>query len=242
MASEVPTISLPALALALVPVAVTLGILHRWTRDAVTGAYSVARMLGQLLVIGYFLDYLFNASQAWVVLAVLSVMLFAAGWISLRTVQRGRQMLVHAILALLAGSGFVLLLTTQGVLHLQPWYRPDYMIPLAGMILANSMNALSLAADRFASELARGVAPVEARGIALHTAMIPVINALFAVGLVSLPGMMTGQILSGVSPLVAVRYQVMIMCMVFGASGISTALYLQLCIRAGAAKQAETPG
>lgn len=58
--------------------------------------------------------------------------------------------------------------------------------------------------------------------------MIPVINSLFAVGLVSLPGMMTGQILSGVSPLIAVRYQIMVMCMVFGAAGISAALFLQL--------------
>ena len=63
---------------------------------------------------------------------------------------------------------------------------------------------------------------------AYHAAMIPVINSLFAVGLVSLPGMMTGQILSGVSPLIAARYQIMVMCMIFASAGISTAVFLAL--------------
>ncbi len=231
MASEMISLSIADLLISLLPVALTLMILYRWTSDAATGVYSVLRMLIQLLVIGYFLDYLFNASRAWIVLAVLSGMLLAAGWIALRTVDRNGRLLKNAVLSLLAGSGSVLALTTTVVLQLEPWYRPDYLIPLAGMVFANSMNALSLAADRYQTERQRGVPAPTARGVALHTAMIPVINALFAVGLVSLPGMMTGQILSGVSPLIAVRYQVMIMCMVFGASGMTTALYLQLCVR-----------
>ncbi|HHJ81297.1 MAG TPA: ABC transporter permease, partial [Candidatus Tenderia electrophaga] len=74
----------------------------------------------------------------------------------------------------------------------------------------------------------RNVDYAKARVIALRAAMIPVINSLFAVGLVSLPGMMTGQILSGVSPLIAARYQIMVMCMVFGSAGITTALFLIL--------------
>ena len=68
----------------------------------------------------------------------------------------------------------------------------------------------------------------DARKIALDAALIPQINALLAVGLVSLPGMMTGQILSGVSPLIAARYQIMVMCMIFGAAGLSTIIYLKL--------------
>lgn len=66
----------------------------------------------------------------------------------------------------------------------------------------------------------------QARRIALNAALIPITNSLFAVGLVSLPGMMTGQILSGVSPLIAARYQIMVMCMIFGAAGISAAIFL----------------
>jgi putative ABC transport system permease protein len=100
------------------------------------------------------------------------------------------------------------------------------MIPLAGMIFANSMNSVSLAAERLNAEIGRQETFEKARNIAYQASLIPIINSLFAVGLVSLPGMMTGQILSGVSPLIAVRYQIMVMAMIFGASGISVACFL----------------
>ena len=125
-------------------------------------------------------------------------------------------------------GGTTLLLITQGVLHLHPWYLPRYLIPLAGMIFANAMNSVSLAAERFEAEIKRDVDYDQARNIALRASLIPIINSLFAVGLVSLPGMMTGQILSGISPLIAVRYQIMVMCMIFGAAGISSACFLTL--------------
>ncbi len=99
------------------------------------------------------------------------------------------------------------------------------------MIFAGAMNAVSLAAERLQSEHDRGLPYLEARRIALQAALIPITNSLFAVGLVSLPGMMTGQILSGVSPLVAAKYQIVVMTMLFGASGISAALYLVLAKR-----------
>ena len=93
------------------------------------------------------------------------------------------------------------------------------------------MNAVSLAAERLQSEFDRGSPYEDARRTALQAALIPIINSLFAVGLVSLPGMMTGQILSGISPLVAAKYQIVVMTMLFGASGISAALYLMLANR-----------
>ena len=96
------------------------------------------------------------------------------------------------------------------------------------MIFANSMNTVSLSAERFVAETKRAVPYREARRTAMEAAMIPQINALLAVGLVSLPGMMTGQILSGVDPLIAVRYQIMVMCMIFGSAGTATAIYLTL--------------
>jgi len=113
-----------------------------------------------------------------------------------------------------------------GVLDLEPWYEPRYLIPLAGMIFANAMNAVSIAAERLESEIDRGNVYIEARVISYKAALIPRINILFAVGLVSLPGMMTGQILSGVDPLIAVRYQIMVMLMILGSAGISVAIYL----------------
>ena len=92
------------------------------------------------------------------------------------------------------------------------------------------MNAVSLSADRFEKEIKRAESVLTARNEAFRTALIPQINSLLAVGLVSLPGMMTGQVLSGVSPMIAVRYQIMVMSVVFGTCGLAVILYLKLRI------------
>jgi putative ABC transport system permease protein len=154
-------------------------------------------------------------------------MVFASSWIALGAIQQQRKgFYITAMLSITIGGGSVLLLITQWVLNLDPWFLPRYMVPLAGMIFASAMNSVSLTAERLVAETDKGVAFRNARGTALQAAMIPVINSLFAVGLVSLPGMMTGQILSGVSPLIAARYQAMVMCMLFASSGISAAVFL----------------
>jgi putative ABC transport system permease protein len=178
-------------------------------------------------LVGYLLAFIFDSDSAWIVLIVLVVMVFTSSWISLHTVRETRSHLYSkALLSLILGGGATLLIVTQGVLDLQPWYRPSYFIPLAGMIFANAMNSVSLAADRLGAETKRGVAFEEARNIAFRASLIPITNSLFAVGLVAIPGMMTGQILSGVSPLIAARYQIMVMCMVYAAAGISAACFL----------------
>ena len=217
------------LALAFLPVCIVIVIHYLWSREHRNAIYGVSRMLVQLLMIGYFLTYIFDTNNAWIVLAVLSVMVFAASWIGLRTVKH-RQLHLYpkALLALIVGGGTTLILVTQVVLNLTPWYWPNYFIPLAGMIFANAMNSVSLAADRLEAEIGRDVAYDQARNIAFRSSLIPITNSLFAVGLVSIPGMMTGQILSGISPLIAARYQIMVMCMVFGAAGISSACFLTL--------------
>ena len=210
-----------------------LFVLWRWRADAPQGFIALARMVAQLLLVGYVLVYIFETDAPWVVLGVLGVMVVAASWIALRTVPSVRGRLYrHAFASVLAGGGLTLMLVTQGVLDLDPWYEPRFVVPLAGMIFAASMNSVSISAERLFAELERSVPYVDARRIALQAGLIPIINTLLAVGLVSLPGFMTGQILSGVSPLVAVRYQVMVMCMIFGASGLSAALFLMLARRA----------
>jgi len=154
-------------------------------------------------------------------------MVFISSWIALGTVSKDRlRLLKFAFIAIIAGGGLTLLLVTQFVLRLDPWYMPRYMIPIAGMIFASSMNGISLAAERLKAELERHINYEKARAIALKASLIPITNSLFAVGLVSLPGMMTGQILSGISPHIAVRYQIMVMCMIFSAVGLSTFLFL----------------
>ncbi len=228
MKDAIQAIPLESLAVAFLPVAVVVAILFRWSIGGGTTLYAMARMLIQLLLIGYVLAYIFETKNSLVVLAVLTGMLLIASWIALRPL-RERPVEKHFAKALGAiglGGVTTLVLVTRGVMDFEPWYDPQKMIPLAGMIFAGSMNAVSLAGERFFAETGRNVSYVEARRTALSAALIPITNSLFAVGLVSLPGMMTGQILSGVDPLVAARYQIMVMCMLFGSSGISAACYL----------------
>ena len=229
MENSVLTIPLYRLAIAFIPVLIVIGILYKWSLQANNALYAISRMLGQLLIIGYLLTYIFQSNQFWLVIVVLSSMVFFSGWIALRTIsEQKHSLLPKAYIAIIIGGGFTLLVISQGVLNLQPWYMPQYFIPLAGMVFGNAMNSISLAADRFKSEMATQAHYENARNTALRTSLIPIINAFFAVGLVSLPGMMTGQILSGISPLLAVRYQIMVMCMIFSSAGISTALFLTL--------------
>jgi len=232
METSIPEISLLRLIVAFVPVAVAIAILVRYSLGAWNGLYATARMLIQLLVIGYVLTYIFNADQPYVVLAVLLVMMAVASWIALRPLGRRTPSRYAIAFAAVAVSGLLtLVLVTQGVLSLDPWYDPRYAIPLGGMIFSAAMNAVSLAAERYDAELATGTNPAEALPTALNAALIPQVNTLFAVGLVALPGMMTGQILAGVEPLIAVRYQIVVMCMLFGVTALSAAAYLVLAGR-----------
>ncbi len=229
MNSSISSISFGNLALAFVPALAVVALIYAWTHDYRTSLYAIARMLVQLLLIGYFLSYLFDTDSGGIVVAVLAVMLCTASWISMRTTgQPLRELYPKALGSIALGGGLTLLIITQAVLQLKPWYLTTYMIPLAGMIFSNAMNSVSLAAERLGAEMAQGSHYEQARNIALQAALIPITNSLLAVGLVALPGMMTGQILSGVSPLLAVRYQIMVMCMVYGSAGISAACFLTL--------------
>ncbi len=238
MTNSISIIPISSLLLILIPVAVVLWIQYKWSLNYKEGIYAVSRMLGQLLIVGYFLGAIFNTDNAWFIVLILIIMALASSWIALRTITKQRkQLFIYVLISVLVGSASTLILVTQGVLNFEPWYNPQYIIPLAGMIFANSMNSISLASERYFDEIGRDVTPVEARNIAFRTAMIPIINSLFAVGLVSLPGMMTGQILSGVDPLIAVRYQIMVMAMIFGSGGISSAVCLSLFVRKSMEKE-----
>jgi len=229
MNTSLQAISLSGILWALVPTLIVLAILYRWSLNTKAALHAVIRMLIQLLLIGYVLRFIFEAEHAGVIISALGVMLVAASWISLRTVRHKQPHLYrNALIAILVGGGLTLGLVTQVILEVQPWFLPSYVVPLAGMLFASSMNAVSLAAERFEAECLGDRPYVDARNTALQAALIPVTNSLFAVGLVSLPGMMTGQILSGVSPLIAANYQIVIMGTVFGSAGISAALYLVL--------------
>jgi putative ABC transport system permease protein len=137
------------------------------------------------------------------------------------------------------GAGLTLAYVDAVVIRAHPWYDPQYLIPLFGMIIGNAMNGAALAAERLASEmearraeieawLALGATPArasrEAVRRALVAALIPAVNGLMVVGLVVLPGMMTGQILAGTSPLLAVRYQIVVAFMLAGAVAMTSVI------------------
>ena len=228
----VEEITLQGLGLGLLPAAIVIGIMLYWSAGATTAMYATARMLIQLLLIGYVLVYIFEAQQPQIIGAVLVVMLLFASWIAIRPVARKqRHLFRNALIAISVSGVLVLALVSQVVIGVEPWFNPRYVVPLAGMVFAGAMNSVSLAAERLEAETARQVPASEARRIALQAALIPIINSLFAVGLVALPGMMTGQILSGISPLIAAKYQIVVMSMLFGVSGISAAMYLALHTR-----------
>ena len=220
-------IPLERLAFILLPLVAVGWISFRWGGSAKEFAVATARMIVQLLGIGYVLVFLFKAQHVWTGLAVVAFMIAVSSWIAIRTIKRDRRRaFADALLAVGLGGGAVLALVITGILQLSPWYQPSYLIPLAGMTFSNAMTAVTLSAERFEAEFANGKLLTDARNIAWNAALIPQINTFLAVGLVALPGMMTGQILAGASPLDAVRYQILVMGMVMASAGFAVAIFL----------------
>ncbi|MEE9326248.1 MAG: ABC transporter permease [Cocleimonas sp.] len=231
MEHSILTIPISSLLLILIPVFVVIFIQYRWSLSYKESIYAVLRMLTQLILIGYLLGYIFNSDSFLLVLLIVLIMISLSSWIALRTIiHQRKQQYFYVLISIIIGGSPILILVTQFVLDISPWYKPQIVIPLAGMIYSNCINSISLAAERFYQEIQHNDKQ-SARNIAFKTSMIPATNTFFAVGLVALPGMMTGQILSGVDPLIAVRYQIVVMAMIFGAEGISSAIYLSLTYR-----------
>ncbi len=223
------TLSFYSLLWLLLPVGIVYTVYRSWTEDNTTIPHAAARMLLQLIAIGYVLTYIFESGRWYYVTAALSVMLIAASVIALRPiVQKDTSLYLSSLLSIAVGSILTLGIVVFAVLDLPRWYEPRYVIPLAGMILSASMNALSLAGERYATEYSRSGDHRSSRSIAYRASLIPMLNTFFAVGLVSIPGMMTGQILSGTDPIVAVKYQAMVMLMILSSSGLASAVFLTL--------------
>lgn len=231
-------------AAALVLVAVAIA---QWQRLGLARGFLVGavRAVVQLVAVGYVLVYVFATARWWLVLLALAVMLVAATATAARRrsgrAWSGERRALWTIsgTAMLLGAGLTLAYVTEVVLHVRPWYDPRYLIPLFGMIVGNAMNGAALAAERLASEmearrgeieayLALGATPARAAAEpvrrALMAALIPAVNGLMVVGLVQLPGMMTGQILAGQSPLLAVRYQIVVAFMLAGATALTSTI------------------
>jgi len=216
------------LLLVLLPLILVGYFYYIWVDNGKEIIYPTVRMLVQLILVGYVLTYIFQADSWLLGTAIILFMVIVSSFIVLRNVAKKTITSYYKIfLAIMIGGSINLYLVIEFILEITPFYDPKFVIPIAGMLYANSMDGISLAAERFEKEIKQNSYDI-AKKIAFKTAMIPRINAFLAVGLVALPGMMTGQILSGIDPLIAVRYQIVVMAMIFSSAGISVILYLHL--------------
>lgn len=234
-------IALDALDLAAAAVLVLIvGVLGLVLRLEITRSLLIAaaRTMVQLLLVGLVLRALFaNVALAWV-LAIGVVMVFLAG----REVMARQKRRLAGWWGFGVGTGSMFLssftLTVFALIVMigpDPWFAPQYAVPLLGMLLGNTMNGISIGMDRFSDTAWQQRAVLEQRlllgqprDVAVHdvlrdsirSGMIPIINSMAAAGIISLPGMMTGQILAGSSPVEAVKYQIMIMFMISTGTGL----------------------
>lgn len=205
-------------------------------------ALAAARMVVQLTLIGFVLRLVFaQTSPLWAALIAM-VMVAVAGYeVTSRQERRIRGWAAYGL-----GGGALLFVGTAaavfavaGIIRPEPWYAPRYILPILGMLLGNAMTGVSLTLDTITQSVVREQASVEARlalgaprflaleGVlrrGLKTGLMPILNAMAASGIVSLPGMMTGQILAGVDPVDATKYQIMIMFLIAGTTALSVVI------------------
>ena len=216
-----------------------------------TGQLLVAavRTVVQLLLIGLILKVLFeNVHLLWMAMIAV-VMLLVAGY---EVVARQRRRFTGlwgfgmGTLSMFLSTFTVTLLALTVVIQAEPWFAPQYAIPLLGMLFGNSMNGVALGLDRLTQTAWQQQAVVEGRLMlgqpwheaisdirrdSIRSGMIPIINAMAAAGVVSLPGMMTGQILAGAPPVEAVKYQILIMFLIAAGTGFGTVVATLLATR-----------
>jgi len=207
---------------------------------------AAARTTVQLLLIGLVLKTLFASTSIAFILLIAFIMISVAGWEILSRQQRklkGWWGFGISTGSLFVSSFLITLLCLSVVIQADPWYSPQYAIPLLGMLLGNTMTGIALGMDRLIQNawqqrpvieqrLMLGQTADEAiadiRREAMRAGMIPIINSMAAAGLVSLPGMMTGQILAGAAPVEAVKYQILIMFMITSGTGLGVISVLWL--------------
>jgi putative ABC transport system permease protein len=199
-------------------------------------AWASLRTVVQLFLIGYVLKWVFGIDSPWALLPVIGVMIFVASRSAVdRSSRRYRYATWDSFFALVLCGLVTTFTVTHVVIGVSPWYKAQYVIPLLGMILGNGLTGISLCLDQLLEELserqeliemhlAHGATRWEAARDSIRSAvrrgMVPIINSMMVVGLVSLPGMMTGQILAGNPPMEAVKYQIVVMFMIAAATSL----------------------
>ncbi|MBD2308066.1 iron export ABC transporter permease subunit FetB [Chroococcidiopsis cubana SAG 39.79] len=192
-------------------------------------AIATVRTILQLFVVGAILDIIFRIDNPWAVLAVVLVMLTIAAVVSRNRIGKKIPRLLPLVwISIFVSTAFTLSYVNLLIVQPQKWYEPQYIIPLAGIILGNAINGAAIAGERLVStinasqleietHLSLGATPQQAvaqyRKDAIRAGLIPILNQMMVIGIVTLPGIITGQILSGVSPLDAASYQILVMFM-----------------------------
>jgi putative ABC transport system permease protein len=197
-----------------------------------------SRMVVQLLLVGQVLQWVFKVEHWGLVLGVMTIMTVVAGVAAVqRTEHRYAGIWLDSILTVWVSSWLMAAIAQLAIVQVDPWYKPQYAIPLLGMILGNTLNGISLGVERLGEELAAHRDQVEtllALGAtrweaarqpirrAVRTGMTPTLNGMMVAGIVTLPGMMTGQLLAGVPPVEAVKYQIVILFLLASAAALGT--------------------
>lgn len=225
-------------------IAVAIGI-SRWQKLGleIPLANATLRTVVQLLGVGYILAVIFQLKNAIAVLLVIMVMLTIATITARNRIGKKIPQIIPILFAsLFFSTALTLIYTNLLILQPETWYSPQYLIPLAGIVLGNAMNGAAIAGERLVSTinssrleietyLSLGATPQQAvttyRKEAIRAGLIPTLNQMMVVGIVTLPGMITGQLLSGVDPLDAASYQILIMLMLAFANLITTVLVTQ---------------
>lgn len=206
---------------------------------------ATTRMTLQLTLMGYVLMFVFQNPSWWLTLIMITVMVSFAIYNSFKRVNVSMTASLKKLVAIsmVVGYSLTAFAFILGVLQVRPWFNPQYFIPISGMIIGNSMTAITLGINRLCHEmrdkremvensLMLGATPKRAaRDIvnrAFDSAILPTMNNMMTMGIVSLPGMMTGQILSGTFPLTAIKYQIGIMLAILGCTTITVVLFVSL--------------
>ena len=206
------------------------------------------RMSLQLTLVGYLLVYVFDHPNLWVTLGIWTIMLVFAVFNTFQRIKMDMSPALKRVTALAMGIGTVtsLLFFILVVVGLNPWYDPRYFIPIAGMLIGNSMTGISLGIKSLVEAMDKqravvegalmlgadpGTAVKDISNSAFDSAILPTINSMMGMGIVFLPGMMTGQILSGESPVTAIQYQIAIMLGIMGAVALTVLVFLHFGTR-----------
>lgn len=216
---------------------------------------AAARCYIQLLLLGFALSYIFLWDSPQLTMAWLGLMAVFTAWTVRSRLRRFPQRVFGPVLAAILVSGFAITFgVTVGVIGLTPWHDARYLLPIGGMVFGNSMNGIALTLERLFSDLdqrndrveawlALGATPWEASRDAARSAiaagLIPTINGMATVGIVWIPGIMTGQVLAGADPSDAARYQIVVMLMIAAATALGAALAVRFVIAASSSEAAD---